>query len=191
MKSLEELIKKYIQNHAHYEDWKLSDFRNRSKPLEALIENAVWAKDPRLKRDYHQNRIPQKTLEDMTKKLLNPLIINELHKCQCFDDIFTILYELKEQNFGPLAIYDTSLRLGAIFDLYPSVIYLHQGAFEGALNLLGKDIIQYKANYFLNNENYPYITLELLPYELHQLEPYHIENFLCINRNQLKDLSLK
>lgn len=184
MKSLEELVEVYKRNHARNEDWKLSDFRKRSKSLEDLIEDAVWGREPRLNRDSHQFRIAKKTLEEMVRKLLDTTIIEQLGECKHFDDIFTMLYVLREPNFGSLAVYDTSLRLGAMIGLYPEVIYLHQGALEGAISLLGKTKVKENAQYFCNDKAYPYVIKELFPKELQELEPYHIENFLCINKDK-------
>ncbi|PWW26617.1 hypothetical protein DFO73_110191 [Cytobacillus oceanisediminis] len=131
MKTLSELVTLYNKNYAGYEEWKLSDFRKKTKPLEELIRNAVWGYLPDLKRDSHQNLIPKTILEKMVKRLLEPKIIEELKKCKRFDDIFTIVYEFKVPNFSSLCVYDTSLRLGAIFNLYPEVVYLHRGALDG------------------------------------------------------------
>ena len=186
MVKLKELVTSYEKNYGKHEEWKLSDFRNQSKPLADLIRDAVWGKEPNLNRDSHQYRIPKKTLEEMEEELLKPEIIKELMKCKTFDEIFTMIYVLKTPNFGPLSVYDTSLRLGAIIQLYPDVIYLHRGALDGARALLGKEVLHRHAKYFCNDKEYPYITKEILPLELHCWEPYHIENFLCINKSKFK-----
>ncbi len=186
MEQLQELVTIYKRNYEKHEEWKLSDFRNHSKPLEDLIRDAVWGKEPQLNRDSHQYRIPKKTLEEMKEELLQPEIIKELLKCKTFDEIFTMIYVLKAPYFGSLSVYDTSLRLGAIMQLYPDVIYLHRGALDGARALLGKKVLYRHAKYFCNDKEYPYIKKEILPRELHCLEPYHIENFLCINKRKFK-----
>lgn len=186
MKNLRELVEIYNRNHAKNEDWKLSDFKKGSKPLGELIEDAVWGKEPRLNRDKHQFRVPKKTLEEMARLLRDPAIIEEIKRCKSFDDIFVVVYESKIKNFGPLAVYDTTLRLGAIFGYYPRVVYLHQGAYEGAVNLLGKEVVEIKSKYFCGNRAYPYITVEILPDPLNKMEPYHIENFLCIYKKVLE-----
>ena len=106
--------------------------------MEELIKDAVWGYLPDLKRDSHQCQISKAVLEEMTKRLLDPLIMVELKRSTCFDDIFTIVYELKISNFSSLCVYDTALRLGAMLKLYPKVIYLHRGVLEGIINLIGK-----------------------------------------------------
>lgn len=163
----------------------VSDFRQCSKFLEELIEDAVWGRDPRLNRDKHQFRIPKKTLVEMVKILQRPEIVEEIKIFQNFDEIFTIVYESRTHNFGSLAVYDTALRLGAVFGYYPNVVYLHQGALEGAIELPGKDLVDKNSKYFCGNPDYPYISKEIQPGPLNVLEPYHIENFLCIYKNKL------
>lgn len=184
MKTLEDLISIYYRNYAKNEDYQLSDFKNKTKSIEELIKDAVYGINPYLKRDRHQFRIPKRTLEKMVERLQEDSIIQEIMRSKCFDDIFTIVYETKIKNFGPLAVYDTSLRISAIFDHSPTVVYLHQGALEGAINLLGKDKVEKYSKYFCGDENFPYVSTDVLPKTLSEMEPYHIENFLCINKDK-------
>lgn len=184
MGNIQKLVDAYQRNHAINEDWKLSDFRKQTKTLKDLIEDAVWGREPSLKQDRHQHRLPRNTLDEMTERLQQPEIMDEFERCKCFDDLFVVVYESRVPSFGSLAVYDTSLRIGAIFGLYPSVVYLHQGALDGACRLLGKEAVEQNASYFCDNPDYPYIKREVLPEALHVLEPYHIENFLCINKNK-------
>ena len=183
MKSIDELVEIYNRNHSKNEDWKLSNFKNNSRLLEELIVDAVWGIEPRMNRDKHQFRVPKPVLEEMIKILQEPGIVEELRGCQNFDDIFTIIYECRIKKFGPLSVYDTSLRLGVAFGHYPTVVYLHQGALEGAIRLLGRDVVERNSKYFCGNPDYPYVSPDILTEPLNKLEPYHIENFLCINKN--------
>lgn len=184
MKTLVDLVSIYYRNYAKTEDYQLSDFKNKSKPIEELIKDAVYGLNPYLKRDRHQFRIPKEILEEMTKRLQETANIQEILRSKCFDDIFTIVYETKIKKFGPLAVYDTSLRISAIFGFYPTVVYLHQGALTGAMTLLGKVEFEKYSKYYCGDENYPYITADILPKPLSEMEPYHIENFLCINKDK-------
>lgn len=186
LKNLNELVQNYNRNHARNEDWKLSDFKNRSKLIEELIEDAVWGKEPRLNRDRHQFRVPKQVLEEMVKILQDQSIVEEIKRCQSFDDIFTIVYECRIKSFGSLAVYDTSLRIGAVLGHYPTVVYLHQGALDGANELLSKDVVKKSSKYFCGNPDFPYVSTDILPEPLSKMEPYHIENFLCINKENFK-----
>ena len=120
--------------------------------------------------------------------MLESSIINELKRCKTFDDIMVIVYTLKIKNFNSLSVYDTSLRLGAIFNLYPKVIYLHAGATEGAVKLLGKETYNKNTKYFIDDQSYPYVEKSIFPEELQILEPYHIENFLCIEKERIHSI---
>jgi hypothetical protein len=179
MDTLEHLVNLYIKNMAREENLKLSDFRNRTKPLIEMIKDAVYGQLPNCNQDSHQNQIDRDVLEEMEKRLLDPDVIEELNKCKHFDDIFSIVYRLRISGFGSLCVYDTSLRLGAFFNNYPDVIYLHRGALTGAINLLGKGKLAQKTHYFANDKKFPFIFKSSLPDELQALEAHHIENFLC------------
>ncbi|MFP3375418.1 hypothetical protein SB767_02945 [Bacillus sp. SIMBA_069] len=191
MKALADLIDIYNKNYARHEEWKLSDFKNRTKSMEELIKDAVWGYLPNLKRDSHQCQISKAVLEEMTKRLLDPLIMEEIKRATCFDDIFIIVYELRIPNFSSLCVYDTALRIGTMFNLYPKVIYLHRGVLDGIINLIGKMELKKHIKFFLRDEKYPYVTKDCLPMELQILEPHHIENFLCRNKEKILVFDLK
>ncbi len=191
MKTLAELVERYNRNIRRNEDWQLSDFRNRYKPLEELIEDAVWGYLPDRTRDKHERRILKTALNQMVSRLLEPIMLEEIKRSKSFDEVFTIIYELKVPNFDSLCVYDTAHRLGAYFNLYPEVVYLHCGALEGAENLFGGTEFKRLAKYFCNDPNYPYLNKEQFPEELQELEPYHIENFLCHFKDELLQLAKK
>ena len=107
---------------AGHEDWKLSDFRKKSKPLEELIKDAVYGRLPDTLQDSHQTQIARKVLEEMERRLLDKAIIDKMKKCKDFIELFTIVYDKSIPGFGSLCVYDTSLRLGAIFNIYPEVV---------------------------------------------------------------------
>jgi hypothetical protein len=178
-KSLTDLVEIYIRNCLPEEEWELNTFRSEKKDLEDLIESAVWGYLPNLKQNGHQHRIPRTVLNEMNNKLHDSAIVNELGKCKKFDDIFTIVYCLKVPNFNSLCVYDTAHRLGAKLNLYPTVIYLHSGALEGAIKLLGTDMLSKVVKYYMKDNEFPYIKIEDLPQELSKLTPYQIVNFLC------------
>lgn len=183
MKSLVELVELYKRNNLRDEDWKMSEFTKSKKPIKELIGAAVEGRQPK-KNDPHQSRISKETKKEMTRKLMDISNIELLNNCRHFDEVFTIVYKSKEPGFGPLAVYDTSLRLGARMDLLPEVVYLHTGALEGVKRLLGYKVFKGQVKYFCENKDYPYISKKLLPEELKVLEAYHIENFLCIFRDR-------
>ena len=88
------------------------------------------------------------------------------------------LHELINSNsvpyIGELTVFDTALRLGSFFGYSPQVVYLHRGAAKGYMALMHK-IAPYS------------IPATDFPDPLCGLEPYQIENFLCIFKNCFGD----
>lgn len=82
------------------------------------------------------------------------------------------------KKFGELCSYDTALRIGFNLNILPHKIYLHAGAMKGAENLKWDT----KKKEIELNE-IPKIHSDLLV-----LQPYEIENFLCIYKKELANL---
>lgn len=77
-------------------------------------------------------------------------------------------------GLGHLYTYDTALRIGSKLVQLPNKVYLHAGTRRGA-RILGLD---WKAS-----------ALEIaeIPIELRELEPFKIEDFLCVYEDELSD----
>lgn len=190
MTTLTELVDKYKEKRSSYEEWKLSDFKARKLPIEKLIEYAVWGTLPDLKQDSHQHDIDRRVLTKMFERLSTPIAIEKIENCTNFNEILTIVYELRISGFGQLCVYDTSLRLGAMFGKYPEVIFLHSGALKGIKKLKGHTwVTNHSQKFKVNANKHPYIAKDCLPAELQRLEPYHIENFLCIYKKKLSKVT--
>jgi hypothetical protein len=186
MDTLEHLVSIYNRNMAGYEEWKLSDFRNKSKPLEELIKDAVYGLLPTCKQDSHQSQISRDIIKEMQTRLLAPAVIEELKDCKSFIEIFNLVFRLKISGFSSLCVYNTALRIGAIFGLYPNeYIFLHAGALEGARNLLGRTKLDTITQYYENDPKYPYISKTCLPKELQVLDAHHLENLFCRLKERL------
>lgn len=181
---LSALVKQYEKNMASYEEWKLSDFRRKDKSIEEHIKDAVWGYLPDRKRDSHQVQLDKDVLEEVTKQLLDQAVINQLNQCKSFDEILVVIYCIKTKGFGALSVYDTALRLGAYYHLYPEVVYLHRGAEIGAKRLLKLTSTDERIKYFCDDFNYPYLQKDHFPMELQNLTAHHIENFLCRMQKQ-------
>ena len=134
--------------------------------LEAIEKSAMCITSEG-KRHNHQRRIPIESLRK-TKNLLK-LKCERLKKCQTFEQLYTIVQEIIDPIFkiGPLTIYDITHRIGIKLKLYPNLVYLHAGTAIGA-KLLRLDCSS--------------DTLEIskLPKQLQGLEPYEIEDCLCM-----------
>ncbi|MDQ3246773.1 MAG: hypothetical protein M3Q52_07800 [Pseudomonadota bacterium] len=83
-----------------------------------------------------------------------------------------IVEDSSVSGFGPLARYDTALRIGFWLRLLPARVYLHAGTRDGS-RALGLDA----ADGSLGRDQ--------LPPELEPLEMHEVEDFLCIYKGQL------
>ncbi len=121
-------------------------------------------------------------LNDMSKKLLN--LSEVISKTETFEDLFEIVKKEKVQGFGPLAIYDTSVRIGASLNIAPKKVYLHAGAQRGMTNLEEKKLVPYGISGCVNEP----VSVCDLPNELKVLHPIQIENFLCLYKDEFTKL---
>lgn len=94
----------------------------------------------------------------------------ELQLNQNFEEILAITDEVSKQIYrlGSLWSYDTALRIGFQKKVYPKNVYLQGGVKKGYKKI------------FNQNSNNRIVNKEIFPQELQILEPYEIENFLCI-----------
>ena len=79
-----------------------------------------------------------------------------------------------------LTLYDTALRLSQFRSLLPESVYLHAGAREGAGHLKNYITLDFSKKRCLARSHFP-------P-ELHVFEPWEIEDFLCVCKEQLRKL---
>lgn len=133
--------------------------------LEEAIRFACHGKDGKI--HGHQHLVGKEKLEQARKVLQRHA--DEITACKSFDDLLTLVEDRTSSidRFGVLAVYDTSLRLGAHLDLWPEVVYLHAGTKKGckALGVATKGGT---------------VEIEKLPKPVRALEPYQAEDFLCI-----------
>lgn len=163
-KFLASLARSYRLNNSRNIEASLA-FYKRLPTIEEVIEKAAMAKTPDGKRNPHQRRLKKVVLERVKNKLLAKK--ESLLRAKSFDDIKRIVEECSVSGFGVLAVYDTSLRLGSWLGPLPTMVYLHAGTTQGA-RALGLDCSR------------KMIQVNELPEPLRDLEPYHVENFLCI-----------
>jgi hypothetical protein len=98
-----------------------------------------------------------------------------LKRCRTFDRLFREIDRIVLPITGlkDMYAYDVALRIGASKGIYPERVYLQQGAREGAKKL-GLD--------FQNRT----IEWSSLPSEMHCLNAYECEDFLCIFKHLLE-----
>ncbi|HME68350.1 MAG TPA: hypothetical protein VKM54_00560 [Myxococcota bacterium] len=138
--------------------------------LRAAVQRAALAQKPDGRRYDHQRRLSKGTLEEVCRRLSG----EDLRRCRDFDQLHATVKDLVGgvAGVGELTIYDTALRIGAKLELYPSSVYLHRGTRDGA-RALGLD---WRADRIEVGER---------PRELRALEPYEIEDCLCIFKGDL------
>lgn len=150
------------------------DYFKAMKSLDDAIRFACHGKEGKI--HGHQHLVGKVKLEQARKVLQRQ--DDEITACKSFDELLTLIEDRTSSidRFGVLAVYDTSLRLGAHLDLYPEVVYLHAGTKQGckALGVATKGGT---------------VEMDKLPKAVQALEPYHAENFLCIFKDEFAGVS--
>jgi len=169
--TLDGLIEDYIINHKTYLDKDINYYKGIN--LEKAILYSVFGKTDKRKKHPHQYRLKNSLLDLVSKLILENK--KQLLLCKSFDEILTCINKITKstKGFGPLAIYDTSLRIASNLGYMPEKIYLHCGTFIGAKNL-GLNI---KKGYLYTDE---------LPREFYKINEVDIEACLCIYKDKLK-----
>jgi len=141
------------------------DYFTKLESLDDAIRYACHGKEGKI--HGHQHLVGREKLEQARKVLQR--YADEITGCKSFDNLLTLIEDRTSSinRFGVLAVYDTSLRLGAYHDLWPEVVYLHAGTKEGckALGVATKGGT---------------VEIEKLPKPVRTLEAYQAEDFLCI-----------
>jgi hypothetical protein len=145
------------------------DYFTELKSLDDAICFACHGKDGQI--HSHQHLVGKQKLEHARKAIQRHA--DEIKACKSFDELLTLVEDCTAHiyRFGILAIYDTSLRLGAFLGLWPEVVYLHAGTKKGC-KALGVATKSGK------------VALNVLPHPIRTLEPYQAEDFLCIYKGE-------
>lgn len=97
-----------------------------------------------------------------------------IQRAKNFDELHELVLQAGKglERIGPLAIYDTALRLGAYLGFRPQHVYLHCGTRAGArvLGLRGRA---------------KKLQMEELPEEFRRLRPEQVEDCLCIYKEDI------
>jgi hypothetical protein len=138
--------------------------------LKEAIEKAAKSIDPtnHNKMFSHQRRVGKIKATKGYELLLDKK--TELGKCKKFEEIMAITDKVMKEveRLGPLWSYDTALRIGFHLKVYPTDVYIQAGVKKGYKKIFNEN----SKNRFENKDKFPK--------ELQVLEPYEIENFLCI-----------
>lgn len=152
------------------------DYFASLKSFEDAIRYACHGKDGKM--HVHQFRVGAATLEEARKVLQRHAA--KIAACKDFDELLGLVRDRTRQidRFGELAVYDTSLRLGAHLGLWPAVVYLHAGTRQGCKAL---GIITTGGT----------VEMAEFPSPVQVLKPYDAEDFLCIFKDRFSGPSRK
>lgn len=171
MATFETIISAYERDHRHNAAQEHRWF-SLQPTLEKAIRIAALALSPIGKRLSHQRRIPGAVLEQARAVLLAN--IEHLRSITNFDDLHAKIEDITREiaGIGELYVYDTALRIGAKLGLKPLHVYVHAGVRQGIRNL-GFD------------PGLARVPIHDLPSQLQTLQPYEIEDVLCIYKDQI------
>jgi hypothetical protein len=175
--SIRTIVRAYTSNIRPRARAELDWFR-RQPDLVSAIERAALAINSAGKRYSHQRRLKQAVLEQARDVLLTN--VTSIERCYTFGELFELLEAIVRpiNGIGELYVYDTCLRIGAKLGLLPTEVYLHAGTRAGA-KALGLDGTAQS------------LKVSALPPDLQQLEPYKIEDLLCIFKADLEQTALE
>ena len=171
--SLKELADDYVEVFRPRLACSLGWFGNVSC-IEEAIQRSALSRMCDDKMHPHQRRVGGKALAVASKRLKPSA--TDIASARSFQRIISIVEEVAGpvERIGTLANYDIALRIGKFKGLKPKEVYLHAGARKGAMAL---DIPLDRV-----------VPLTSLPAALQHLEPYEIEDFLCIYKDCLTRL---
>ena len=173
IKNLDIIARQYKVMRRKYPD-KHIDFCVQQKSLIDAIEVSANAIDEQNKIHGHQRRVGRIKLSEFADQL--KLRYDAIKKVKSFDQLLSIIEQIKLDGIGELTFYDTATRIGAFLNLFPYRIYLHTGTRVGATNLIG------------NVRGRKFISLDELPKEFKRygLTASEFEDILCIFKDDFK-----
>lgn len=167
--TLEAIVTDYLREYGRCRDWIGFHQSQRSLP-EALDAVATW-RDRSGKVYSHQSRVPR-----AAKKRAGAAIrALELEGVGTFADLLDRVEEAigEIRGIGDLTVYDVATRIGAHLRVWPERVYVHAGVRKGvrALHL---------------DPRPRSLPIEDLPPALRRLEPWQVEDVLCIYSDEIK-----
>jgi len=171
----EAIVRTYIRNIRPRAQSEI-DWFARQPSLDDAIEKAALAVNSRGKRYSHQRRLTKTALKQALRALRDKS--EAMEEARDFDELFKIVHTAVEPitGIGELYIYDTSFRIGAKLNIFPTKVYLHAGTRRG-VRALGLDA------------SGATLKVSALPKEFRALEPHEMEDALCIFKDKFKSAS--
>lgn len=162
---IKQLVREYIGVRGQSLDEELRSYKS-FRTIEGILRGFRIVYTPSGNLHPHQIRVGRRVIAKVIGILRNR--IRELRKCKSFGKIHETLSSLNVRRFGPLAVYDFSLRIGAIRGSMPEMVYLHAGTLRGARNLFGTSKLK------------KVLSINDFSREFKHLKPWEIEDFLCV-----------
>lgn len=153
---------------ANADEW-MEHCRTTPSLADALMDAAL-ARDGRGRKHPHQHRLPDRVLRGMGERLVEEA--GRVVTCRDFDALHRIVEECRVPGVGELALYDTALRIGWRLGVIPGKVYLHAGTRIGAERI------------GITHRHPDYIERDELPEAWRDLEPYEVEDILCIYKER-------
>ena len=168
---VERAVSDYIAHHRNDASKELRFFRDMPT-LDQVITRAAHACTADGRKHPHQWRIPQESLRELGTRLSGSK--RAIRKATSFNELHEIVREVGEPIYmiGELTVYDTAHRIGSKLRLLPTRVYLHSGTRSGAV-AIGI------------HRSHTSISVKELPEPFAVLEPYEIEDCLCIFKRVL------
>ena len=172
--SLQMIVNDYVQHYRKRAAEELNFYRS-IESLSEVIRVAANAVTADSKRHDHQRRIPGGALARFARALL--AIEDRIETAKSFSTLHNVIKDAASElkHIGRLTVYDTALRIGIKLGLDPDHVYLHAGTREGA-------------KFFNVDTKEEHLPKSSFPVELDKLEPYEIEDLLCIYKDELQHL---
>ena len=165
--SLKSEIENYKKGHLQNLEKKKEFYEKMS--LTDAIKNAAIGSTPFGTMDSHQRRVGKRKGELGANELLKEEA--RIKNRKTFEEIFKITEEVRRRvnGLGPLWSYDTTLRVGFNKRVYPNEVYVQSGVVKGVKKALNGKIPKGRS-----------LPMSIFKDEFQNLEPYQLENFLCI-----------
>jgi len=180
MKTYTDIYNEYHVNVFPYQENYYTWFRE-SDSLKRAIEKAFRSEDQQGKVYRHQARVGRQRLAKSVGIALERFNALSESYFDNFDKIYQFVQSVGAEvpGFGSLAAYDVSLRIAKYQGCDILDVHLHAGVTQGA-RAMGFDVKDGET-----------LRVDQFPEPFNQLSPDHLENLLCIYKNELAGASAK
>lgn len=179
-------INSYIEKYNEYLEFfyegreRQYDFYKKADNFIDAVTKAFLSEDEQGNLNRHQYRVGKERLEEALEKALEHFDAKGISDFKDFNSVYKFVESIRWQvnRFGSLTTYDVAVRIGKYLNLEADKVYLHSGTTLGA-----------RALGFKNVRDGDTLSVDQFPDPLNQLSGDHLENFLCIFKDDLANIS--